>query len=124
MICLFFRFGQILKFLHLLIARSPKNPMETLATPDGRRQFQGDTLLRWPRRPAAGVPPTRSTARPLVEPDWRHHGPRSVHLPGDGRGRVRRPDAAVSPNQSPQTTHRAEADPLVLDGWWSARSGP
>src|SRR5216683_1419451 len=43
MICLFFRFGQILKFLHLLIARSPKNPMETLATPDGRRQFQGDT---------------------------------------------------------------------------------
>src|SRR6516225_6231593 len=44
MICLFFRFGQILKFLHLLIARSPKNPMETLATPDGRRQFQGDTL--------------------------------------------------------------------------------
>ena len=45
MICLFFRFGQILKFLHLLIARSPKNPMETLATPDGRRQFQGDTQL-------------------------------------------------------------------------------
>src|SRR6267143_1343508 len=43
MICLFFKFGQILKFLHLLIARSPKNPMETLATPDGRRQFQGDT---------------------------------------------------------------------------------
>src|SRR5258705_7443148 len=43
MICLFFSFGQILKFLHLLIARSPKNPMETLATPDGRRQFQGDT---------------------------------------------------------------------------------
>ena len=43
MICLFFRFGQILKFLHLLIARSPKNPRETLATPDGRRQFQGDT---------------------------------------------------------------------------------
>ena len=32
-----------MKFLHLLIARSPKNPMETLATPDGRRQFQGDT---------------------------------------------------------------------------------
>ena len=47
MICLFFRFGQILKFLHLLIARSPKNPMETLATPDGRRQFQGDTLILW-----------------------------------------------------------------------------
>src|SRR6266487_778291 len=43
MMCLFFKFGQILKFLHLLIARSPKNPMETLATPDGRRQFQGDT---------------------------------------------------------------------------------
>src|SRR6266481_6324977 len=43
MICLFFKFGQILKFLNLLIARSPKNPMETLATPDGRRQFQGDT---------------------------------------------------------------------------------
>src|SRR5262249_41624127 len=47
MICLFFRFGQILKFLHLLIARSPKNPMETLATPDGRRQFQGDTHVEW-----------------------------------------------------------------------------
>ncbi len=45
MICLFFKFGQILKFLHLLIARSPKNPMETLATLDGRRQFQGDTHL-------------------------------------------------------------------------------
>src|SRR5712691_3082171 len=44
MICLFFKFGQILKFLNLLIARSPKNPVETLATPDGRRQFQGDTL--------------------------------------------------------------------------------
>jgi hypothetical protein len=43
MICLFFKFGQILKFLNLLIARSPKNPVETLATPDGRRQFQGDT---------------------------------------------------------------------------------
>src|SRR6266446_1383841 len=48
MICLFFKFGQILKFLHLLIARSPKNPMETLATPDGRRQFQGDTHAHWP----------------------------------------------------------------------------
>ena len=35
--------GEILKFLNLLIARSPENPMETLASSDGRRQFQGDT---------------------------------------------------------------------------------
>src|SRR6266446_9828461 len=80
--------------------------------------------LRWQRLPAAVVPPTRSTARPLAEPDWLHHGPPRVHPPADGRGRAQRPDAAASPNQSPQTTRTATADPLVLDVWWSARSGP
>src|SRR4029453_14127091 len=80
--------------------------------------------LRWRRLPAAVVPPTTSIASPPAGPDWRHHGPQLVPPPADDRGRAQRPDAVASPNQSPQTTRMAEADPLVLDVWWSARSGP
>src|SRR5712691_7062326 len=80
--------------------------------------------LRWRRLPAAVVPPTTSIASPPAGQDWLHHGPQLVHPPGDGRGRAQRPDAAASPNQSPHTTRTAEADPLVLDVGWAARSGP
>jgi hypothetical protein len=44
MMRLFFKFGQILKFLNLLMARSHKTPVETETTRDCGRQFQGDTL--------------------------------------------------------------------------------
>jgi hypothetical protein len=77
--------------------------------------------LQEPRRPAAAVPPTRSTAQPPAAPDWLHHGPRPVHPPGDGRGRAHRPAAAGRPNQSPQTTRTISAAQLVLDAWHSVR---
>src|SRR5712691_2437013 len=59
--------------------------------------------LRWPRRPAVGVPPTKPIARWRAEPSCSHHGLPLVHPPRDGRGRARRPDAAVNPNQFPHT---------------------
>src|SRR5713101_934470 len=80
--------------------------------------------LRWPQRPAAVVPPTRSTASPPAGPDWLHHGPPPARPPGDGRGRAHKPDAAVSPNQCPQPNRKACNDRLAPDVWRSARQGP
>src|SRR4030095_8793711 len=77
----------------------------------------------WRPRPAAVVPPTRSITRPPAEPNWLHHDQWHVHPRGDGRGRVHRPDAAVSPNQCPQTTRKACHDRLAPDVWWSSRQG-
>jgi hypothetical protein len=68
MIRLFFKFGQFLKFSNPIMALSPGNPVETLVSPDDRRQFQGDTqpekacwvgrLLQWlvRRSPAMDYP--------------------------------------------------------------------
>src|SRR5215470_13766955 len=59
--------------------------------------------LRWPQRPAGVVPPIKPTARWRAEPSCSQYGLPLVHPPHDGRGRARRPDAAVNPNQSPHT---------------------
>jgi hypothetical protein len=43
MMCLFFKFCQILKISNLLPARSLENPVKAQATPDCQRQFETDT---------------------------------------------------------------------------------
>jgi hypothetical protein len=45
MMCLFFKFCQILQISNLLPARSLENPAKAQATPDCKRQFETDTLL-------------------------------------------------------------------------------
>lgn len=44
MMCLFFKFCQILQISNLLPARSLENPAKAQATPDCKRQFETDTL--------------------------------------------------------------------------------
>jgi hypothetical protein len=43
MMCLFFKFCQILQISNLLSARSLENPVKAQATPDCKRQFETDT---------------------------------------------------------------------------------
>jgi hypothetical protein len=60
MMCLFFKFCQILKISNLLPARSLENPVKAQATPDCQRQFETDTHggLRCRRVGSGGtVPP-------------------------------------------------------------------
>jgi hypothetical protein len=45
MMCLFFKFCQILKISNLLPARSLENPVKAQVTPDCQRQFETDTLM-------------------------------------------------------------------------------